>query len=113
MPSLDVSRVIGGVAVLAVTALTLAAPAGTPPLSAQTDLDAFMKEVVARRDDNWKKLQQYVLDEREEITLNGPGGLRLWGEQRDYTWFIRDGFFIKSPTKANGASVGDEERRKF
>ena len=29
-----------------------------PLLSAQTDLDTFMKEVLARRDDNWKKLQR-------------------------------------------------------
>ena len=79
---------------------------------AQTDLDAFMKDVVARRDDNWKKLQQYILDEREEITLNGPGGARMWGEQRDYTWFIRDGFFIRSPVRFNGATIGDADRRK-
>jgi hypothetical protein len=84
----------------------------TSGVGAQNDLDAFMKDVVARRDDNWKKLQQYVLDEREEITVNGPGGLRLWGEQRDYTWYIRDGFFVRSPVKFNGASIGEAERRK-
>src|SRR3954467_14547444 len=78
--------------------------------SAQTDLDAFMKEVVARRDDNWRKLQQYILDEREETVLNGPGGARLWGEQRDYTWFIRDGFFVRSPVKFNGARTKRGER---
>jgi hypothetical protein len=83
-----------------------------PRAAAQTDLDAFMKDVVARRDDNWKKLQQYILDEREEITLNGPGGLHLWGEQRDYTWFIRDGFFVRSPVKFNGATISEGERRK-
>ena len=27
-------------------------------VSAQNDLDAFMQQVVARRDDNWKNLQQ-------------------------------------------------------
>ena len=79
---------------------------------AQSDLDAFMKDVVARRDDNWKKLQQYILDEREAITLNGPGGMRMWGEQRDYTWFIRDGFFIRSPVKVDGATIGESQRRK-
>jgi len=97
-------------AVLVVTLLSTTLATST---RAQTDLDAFMKDVVARRDDNWKKLQQYILDEREEIVLNGPGGLRLWGEQRDYTWFIRDGFFIKSPVRANGATVGESDRRKF
>ena len=71
-----------------------------------------MKDVVARRDDNWKKLQQYILDEREELALTGPGGGRLWGEQRDYTWFIRDGFFVRSPVKVNGATIGEADRRK-
>ncbi len=97
----------------ALLAVTLLSTTGATTAFAQTDLDAFMKDVVARRDDNWKKLQQYILDEREEITLNGPGGLRLWGEQKDYTWFLRDGFFIKSPVKANGAAVSEADRRKF
>ena len=71
-----------------------------------------MKQVVARRDDNWKKLQQYVLDEREVIDLRGPGNIRMWGEDREYTWFIRDGFFIRSPLKFNGVTIGESERRK-
>src|SRR5712671_2282935 len=80
--------------------------------SAQTDLDAFMKDVVARRDDNWKKLQQYILEEREELVLTGPAGLRLWGEQRDVSWYVRDGFFVRSPVKFNGAMIGESDRRK-
>ena len=61
-----------------------------------------MQQVVARRDDNWKKLQQYVLDEREQIELRGPQRVPLWGERREYTWYIRDGFFVRSPVKFNG-----------
>jgi hypothetical protein len=80
---------------------------------AQTDLDAFMREVLAHRDDNWKKLQQYVLDEREVIELRGPGRVPVWGERREYTWYIRDGFFIRSPLKFNGVQIGEAERRKF
>ena len=94
------------VTLLAGAALTLASR--FTPLSAQTDLDAFMRDVVARRDDNWRKLQQYILDEREEIALTGPGGARMWGEQRNYSWFIRDGFFVRSPVKFNGADIGEE-----
>src|SRR6266545_724939 len=80
---------------------------------AETDLDAFMKQVLARRDDNWKKLQQYVLDERETIHLQGPGRVPLWGERRDYTWYIRDGFFVRSPVSVNGVAIGEADRRKF
>jgi tagatose-1,6-bisphosphate aldolase non-catalytic subunit AgaZ/GatZ len=44
-------------ATLAVIAAFGAAP------SAQSDLDSFMSQVLARRDENWKKLQQYTLAE--------------------------------------------------
>jgi hypothetical protein len=91
-------------AVAAVFALA-AAPA------AQTDLDAFMKQVVARKDDNWKKLQQYILNERAEVEVRGPGQLPVWGERREYQWFLRDGFFVRSPLKVNGVTIGEEDRR--
>ena len=44
-----------------------------------SDLDAFMSRVIARRDDNWKRMQQYVLDERETFQLLGPGGVPFYG----------------------------------
>jgi len=84
-----------------------------PRAAADTDLDAFMREVLARRDDNWKKLQQYVLDEHEAIELTGPSRAPLWGERRDYTWYIRDGFFVRSPVKFNGVAISEGERRKY
>jgi hypothetical protein len=72
-----------------------------------------MRQVVAKRDDNWKKLQQYVLDEREQVDVVGPGQQRLWAERRDYTWYIRDGYFVRSPLRFNGADVTEAERRKY
>lgn len=80
--------------------------------SAQSDLDAFMERVLARRDDNWKKLQQYVLEEKEAFDLTGPGGLPLWGMRREYSWFIRQGIFVRSPVRANGVTLSERERRK-
>jgi hypothetical protein len=88
------------------------AGAAAPSLSAQSDLDAFMEKVLARRDDNWKKLQQYVLDEKEAFDLIGPGGLPLFGMRRDYTWFVRQGIFVRSPVRANGVELSEETRRK-
>ncbi len=87
--------------------------AGTAAADAQSDLDAFMKTVIAKRDDNWKKFQQYILDEREEILVRGPGKIPLWGDQRDYTWYLRDGFFVRSPVKANGVTIAEEDRRTY
>jgi hypothetical protein len=96
---------------LLATALVFASLAPAAP--AQTDLDAFMKQVLARRDDNWKKLQQYVLDEREKIELRGPTRQPIWGEEREYTWYIRDGYFVRSPVKFNGVTIGESERRQY
>jgi hypothetical protein len=81
--------------------------------AAQSDLDAFMQQVLARRDDNWKKLQQYILDEREQIDVRGPARISLWGERREYTWYVRDGFFVRSPVKINGVAIGEADRRKY
>ncbi len=100
----------------AVAALVVASGMVRPqaaPLLDQNDLDAFMQKVMLRRDDNWKKFQQYVLDEREQIEFRGPGKLPLWGDRRDYTWYLRDGFFVRSPLRVNGVAIGEEERRKY
>lgn len=82
-------------------------------VSTQGDLDTFMLQVLARRDDNWKKQQQYVLDERESIEIRGPSHTTLWGERRDFTWYIRDGFFVRSPVNYNGVTIGDDDRRAY
>lgn len=86
--------------------------AALEPSAAQSDLDAFMAKVLARRDDNWKKLQQYVLDEKEAFDLTGPGRFPLWGMRREYTWFIRDGIFVRSPTSADGVKLSESDRKK-
>jgi hypothetical protein len=102
---------------MAAAALFVGASLLVPPtasgVAAQSDLDAFMQQVLARRDDNWKKLQQYILDEREQIEVRGPAHVSLWGERREYTWYIRDGFFVRSPVKINGVAIGEADRRKY
>jgi hypothetical protein len=97
---------------LAAVVLVVTAALATPMASSQSDLDAFMEKVLARRDDNWKKLQQYVLEEKETFDLTGPGRLPLWGMRRDYSWFIRDGIFVRSPVSADGVKLTEAQRRK-
>ena len=96
----------------ALLCLGLLAAAVPASVTAQSDLDAFMEKVLARRDDNWKKLQQYVLEEKEGFDLTGPGRFPLWGMRREYTWFIRDGFFVRSPVSADGVKLSEADRRK-
>ena len=80
--------------------------------SAQSDLDQLMSEVMTRRDDNWKKLQQYTLTEENTLRILGPMDAPVYGVRREYLWFPRDGFFIRSPVKADGVEIGEGERRR-
>ncbi|MCC6989666.1 MAG: hypothetical protein IT181_11745 [Acidobacteria bacterium] len=99
---------IGICLLAALPALAAAQPAARPP----TDLDRLMEDVVRQRDDNWKKLQQYILTERQKVTVTGPDGLRLFGASHAYQWFVKDGFFIRSPLTANGVTIAEGERRR-
>ena len=105
--------IVAAIAAVSGLARAESAPFLTHSSIEQSDLDAFMKKVVAKRDDNWKKFQQYVLDEREQVEFRGPGKVPLWGDRRDYTWYVRDGYFVRSPVKANGVTVPEEERRSY
>jgi hypothetical protein len=93
-------------------ALVLALLAAVLPVAAQTDLDRLMADVVARRDDNWKKLQQYVLREEATFRVTGPQDTPLFGSRREYVWFPRQGFFIRSPVSPDGVTIGVAERRR-
>jgi len=95
-----------------ITTIVAASLGSTLAQSPATDLDALMSRVLERRDDNWKKLQQYVLEERETFQLIGPGATPLYGSRRESAWFPRDGRFIKSPLRVNGVAIGEADRRK-
>ena len=96
---------------LAVAACLLSIVAGPAP-AAQSDLDALMGSVLLKRDANWKKLQQYVLEERESMEVTALDGRRVYGFKREYQWFPREGFFVKSPLTADGVKIGEDDRRK-
>jgi hypothetical protein len=101
-----------------VTVLSLGVWLALCPASAQTpaptsELDAFMAQVLARRDENWKKVQQYILDEQERAEFRGPGEALLWGAKREYIWYPRDGFFVRSPVRFNGVDIGETERERY
>jgi hypothetical protein len=72
-----------------------------------------MERALAHRDQNWKKLDQYILDEREDVEVRGPGDGLMLGDHREYTWFVRDGFFVRSPVRANGISVSEADRLEY
>ena len=78
-----------------------------------SDLDAFMAEVLERRNEAWRALHDYILSERESFDLRGPGDIRLFGGLREYTWFVRDGYLIRSPLRFDGVAPGARERQDY
>ena len=90
------------------------APAAPAPAAAPaTDLDKLVERALERRKETWRVLHDYVLDERERFALNGPADTRIFGGDRSYTWYVRDGFLVRSPVKMNGVTVPEDERRKY
>jgi hypothetical protein len=71
-----------------------------------------MARALATRDENWKRLKQYILDEHEELDARDPSGAPLFGRRGEYSWFIRDGYFIRSPIRVDGITIGEDERRR-
>ena len=96
---------------LTVITCVLIGAAGAVP-AAQSDLDELMGRVLLKRDDNWKKFQQYVLEERETMEVTALDGRKIYGSRREYQWFPRQGFFIKSPLTSDGVKIGEAERRR-
>jgi hypothetical protein len=72
-----------------------------------------MARVLQRRSENWKTLRDYVLNEKEHFELLGPGKTRLFGQLREYTWYLRDGVLVRSPVKFDGVAIGIDERKKY
>ena len=100
--------------VLAILALLAADPTAA---GAQEDddneLDRFMERVLEQRERNAAVRLQYVLDERSQFRFSGPGGAALWGFRGEYTWYERDGFFVRSPVRIDGVAIDEARRREY
>ncbi len=117
LPGLTVTPILSRltIALLLAPVVSAAVPAGTAPqLAARAGgLDAFMARVLERRDEAWKKLHDYVLSETERFEMTGPAGARLYGTRREFTWYVRDGYLIRSPIRFEGVAIAEADRRKY
>ena len=80
---------------------------------ADSEIDRFMERVLERRTENAAVRRQYVLDEDIRFRVTGPGGEALWGSHREFTWYERDGIFVRSPVRADGVDIDEERRREY
>ena len=86
---------------------------GAKPPAPTTDLDRFMNAALLRRDIDKKVLSDYVLDEVELFEVLGPGRVPIARMRYEYTWYVRDGFHVRSPVKVNGVPMSESERRAY
>ena len=94
----------------------LAAPASAqsqPKPAPSSELDAFMERVLARREVDRKVLNDYILDEKEEFEILGPGRFRLHRSSREYTWIVREDMHVRSPLRYDGVAVPDDQRVRY
>ena len=83
----------------------------SPP--ANQGLDAFMAQVLERRDINWDRFYNYGFKEREVLEFAGTLQVApIQGFERKYVWFVRDGYLVRSPLTVNGVRVSEEERNR-
>jgi hypothetical protein len=77
------------------------------------DVDAFMQKVLEKRKINWDQLYDYVFGELEILEFGGSIEIpALQSFRRDYSWFVKDGYLVRSPVSVNGAPVPEAERLK-
>jgi hypothetical protein len=79
--------------------------------SPANDLDAFMAKVLRKRAIDKDRLQDYICSEKEEFEIRGENIAALESFRREYVWFVRDGYLVRSPVRINGVKVSAEEQK--
>lgn len=79
----------------------------------ENEIDHFMRGVLERRQENSTLRRQYVLDEHVDLQMVGPGNTSLWVSKSQYTWYERDGVFVRSPIRIEGKTIDERARTEY
>ena len=106
--------VIWRLATLALAVTTVAAgTAAAQEREEDNELDRFMEQVLARRDENRIARRQYVFDEMERFTVTGYDGEVYSSFTLEFVWYRRDGVFVRSPVRFNGVDAGEDDWQRY
>ena len=112
-PSAVAAARVARLAFLGVLAAGVVAAAAMQDGEQDNELDRFMAQVLARRDENRIARRQYVFDEVERFTVTGYDGEVYSSFTREYVWYPRDGVFVRSPVRIDGVDVGEGDWRRY
>jgi hypothetical protein len=80
--------------------------------AAQQDVDAFMEQALAKREIDWEATYDYVFNEVERLRIRGAEIAALQSFDQEYTWYVREGYLVRSPWSINGVEVDKETREE-
>lgn len=87
--------------------------AGLPVLQDENNLAAFMQEVLERRAEDWKLRQNYMFAEKEDFEIElGASREPVFSLHREFNWYVRDGYLVRSPHRMEGVLVTSEEEKR-
>jgi hypothetical protein len=78
-----------------------------------TEIDAFMEQVLERREISWDELYDYVFRETMKLDFAGMEIAAIESFEHEYTWFVRGGYLVRSPYRLNGVEVSAEEKAEY
>lgn len=79
----------------------------------ESEIDAFMRKAIETRSKDWDKRYDYVFREVEELKISGDiGDAPFAGFVKEWSWYVKDGYLVRSPISVDGMPVSDEERER-
>ena len=77
----------------------------------ETEIDAFMRKALETRARDWDRRYDYVFRETEELRIQGDiGDAPFAGFTREWAWYVKDGYLVRSPISVDGMPVSEEKR---
>ncbi len=104
---------VGGISLVGALAVLGVGTAVAQEDNQANELDRFMEQVLARRDENRVARRQYVFDELERFTVTGYDGEVYEAFAREYIWYRRDGVFVRSPVRIDGVTPSEADWRRY
>jgi hypothetical protein len=71
-----------------------------------------MRKVLENRSVNWEMYHDYFGRERARLSIEGTLDETLHGFEREYLWFVKDGYLVRSPVSVDGVPVSPEDRER-